>query len=238
MLKPLFRSLQLATLSSALRMAYSRPFQSSDPQYITESDDELELDNHAITHSLSEDFKRAKSVHEIINIFNNQPIDQQHLHIPAFWLSNRLKNRISKDEEEGVYTMADRIINSAETLAIEKLPVFLSLLTKLRDKSYANKLKPIIDEKLPEFSHLQLSYLLENYSKIGWNITPIARLLKPHLQKSQFTGHALQQIIRGCYTQAKQWKGSQYPDIAYQAQKSLIPLAASLSLNAKVSIFY
>ncbi|CAD8145406.1 unnamed protein product [Paramecium octaurelia] len=237
MLKFLFTSKLPLRLFKRSIACFSQQSGNKEQEYF--SDGEYDSESKALLSKFEvyQHFVNAQTTEEVIKAFKDNNLSYEQIHFAAFQLMNIVTHKHVQHDSQLDAFIQEKIIPNFEKLNSEQSVTIIQLFLKLQSKSYSIKIKRHIDQNLRNYTYLQLPYVFSFYSKQGWKMAHIGKILKQQLSTQTFTAHSICQIIRGCYIEYSTLKSTQHSDLAYLACQQLINLIDNLNFHGLVAVF-
>ncbi|CAD8069962.1 unnamed protein product [Paramecium sonneborni] len=238
MLKFLFTSKLSFRLFQRSIVCFSQQSILKEQDYLSEGETDFDSKDLLSKFEVYQHFANAQTTEDVIQAYNKNNLSYEQIHFAAFQLMNIINyNQISSDSQLDAF-IQEKIIPNFDKLTSEQSLTIIQLFLKLQNKSYSIQIKKHIDQNLKNYTYLQLPYVFSFYSKQGWKMVHIGKILKHHLSTQTFNAQSLCQIIRGCYLEYINLKQNNHSDLAFQTSQQLINLIENINFNGLVAIFY
>ncbi|CAD8158333.1 unnamed protein product [Paramecium octaurelia] len=216
---------------------FSQQSVSKEQEYFSDGESDSESKALLTKFEVYQHFVNAQTTEDVIKAFNENNLSYEQIHFAAFQLMNIVQHKqVSQDSQLDAF-IQEKIIPNFDKLSSEQSVTIIQLFLKLSNKSYCTQIKRHIDQNLKNYTYLQLPYVFSFYSKQGWKMAHIAKILKHYLATQTFTAHPLCQIIRGCYIEHSTLKQHYHSDLAYQACQQLVNLIDNINFHGLVAVF-
>ncbi|CAD8067894.1 unnamed protein product [Paramecium primaurelia] len=237
MLKFLFTSKLSFRLFKRSIACFSQQSAFKEQEYFSDGESDPESKALLSKFEVYQHFVNAQTTEEVIKAFNENNLSYEQIHFAAFQLMNIVTHKNVQQDSQLDSFIQEKIIPNFEKLSSEQSVTIIQLFLKLQSKSYNIKIKRHIDQNLKNYTYLQLPYVFSFYSKQGWKMAHIGKILKHLLSTQTFTAHSLCQIIRGCYIEHSALKQNYHSDLAYMACQQLINLIDNINFHGLVAVF-
>ncbi|CAK77159.1 unnamed protein product (macronuclear) [Paramecium tetraurelia] len=237
MLKFLFTSKLPLRLFKRSIACFSQQSAYKEQEYLSDGEIDYESKTLLSKFEVYQHFVNAQTTEEVIKAFKDNNLSYEQVHFAAFQLMNIVTDKHYLHDSQLDAFVQETIIPNFEKLNSEQCVTVIQLFLKLQTKSYSIKIKRHIDQNLKNYTYLQLPYVFSFYSKQGWKMAHIGKILTQCLPTQAFTAHSLCQIIRGCYIEYSTFKSTQHSDLAYLACHQLINLIDNINFHGLVAVF-
>ncbi|CAK68975.1 unnamed protein product (macronuclear) [Paramecium tetraurelia] len=237
----MLKILHLSKLSSRFLnksiACFSQPFIQKEYQFISDDEADYEFTVAFVNEADFQHFANAQTIDEVIKVYQENNLTPQQIHFPVFQICSLLKRNPETKNELLHQFITENVLPNFETLKPSQCITVIVLLQKLQNKSYNAQIKKHIEQNLQSYNSKQLPHIFYFYSKQGWKMFHIGKILKQQLRASDFNIVGLCSIIRACYIESTQFKSIIHSDLAFKASKSLMNKVDDMTTPQQIAVF-
>ncbi|CAD8075918.1 unnamed protein product [Paramecium sonneborni] len=216
---------------------FSQPFIQKDYQFISDDESDYEFKAALVNDETYQHFANAQTIEEVIQVYQENNLTPEQIHFPVFQISTLLqKNSLEQNELLNQF-ITENVLPNFDKLKPSQIITVMLLLQKLQNKQYNSQIKKHLEQNLQNYNSKQLPHIFYFYSKQGWRMFHIGKILKNQLRTVKFNIVGLCQIIRACYIESSQLKSIFHSDLALKASRLLISMVDDMSIQQQIAVF-
>ncbi|CAD8145494.1 unnamed protein product [Paramecium pentaurelia] len=216
---------------------FSQPFIQKEYQFISDDEVDYEITAAFVNDDEFQNFANAQTIEEVIKIYQENNLTPEQIHFPVFQICALLRRNPEIQNELLHQFIIENVLPNFETLKPSQSITIIVLLQKLQNKSYNVQIKKHLEQNLQNYNSKQLPHIFYFYSKQGWKMFHIGKILKQQLKTFEFNIVGLCSIIRACYIESTQLKSIIHSDLALKASKHLINMVDDMNIQQQIAVF-